>query len=128
MSLLIYADRLNVVLAEFINAIEPEVSAVNIEVYRTIEGLSCRLSELSAHFDIIILLVSGGKDLKCLLSIRDLLIDHRIILVLPDSNSSNIACAHSFRPRYLSYAGGDFKDIALVLSRMLPGHCRSLKT
>ena len=49
----------------------------------------------------------------------------RLILILPDREKGTISKGHLFRPRYLTYADGDFLDVAAVLAKMID-HARSL--
>ena len=119
MRLLFYSSNANEETARLVRVLEREVQSENLEIYRTVQGLAWRLSELGTDVDVVTLLASDEHDLLNLLSIRDLLMDQRIILVLQETSDANIANAHSLRPRYLSFAEGSFTDIALVLGKML---------
>jgi hypothetical protein len=99
--------------------IEAQVPGEQIEIYRTIERLSNRLHQPTYNLDITILLAASKVDLFDLLSIQDLLTDIRIILILPDRESDTISKGHKLYPRFVSYADGDLKDVAAVLSKML---------
>ncbi|NVM57217.1 MAG: hypothetical protein HWN51_03755 [Desulfobacterales bacterium] len=69
--------------------------------------------------DIAVLLAASREELSDILSIRDLLTDIRVILVLPDRDDDTIAKGHTLRPRFFTYADSDFVEIAAVLSKML---------
>jgi len=75
----------------------------DVEVYRSIENLSQRLRQRAHDLSIALLHAARKQDLTDILSIRDLLRDVRIILVLPDRDESTIAKGHTLRPRFLSY-------------------------
>ena len=54
-----------------------------LEIHQSVESLSQRLNKKTIDVSIAVLLASSKKELWDLLSIRDQLIDHRIILILP---------------------------------------------
>jgi hypothetical protein len=95
------------------------VSETNIHIYRTISALQSRLRQPRNGVNIAILLPSSAADITNLLSIRDLLRDIKIILILPNSNPETVAQGHLLRPKFLSYGDSDFIDVASVLSRMI---------
>ena len=51
--------------------------------------------------------------------IHDLLIDIRLIIILPDRQADTIEIAHALHPRFLSYIDNNFKDVNVVLNRMI---------
>ncbi|MGO9137829.1 MAG: hypothetical protein ACLP9S_16385 [Syntrophales bacterium] len=104
-----------------LRVIKTVVKARNLKIYRTIDSLSSELRRPRNHGDIAILLASSKVELQYLNlnSLRNLLSDLKIIVILPDSNPDTVARAHILRPRFLSYCDSDFKDVAAVLSRMI---------
>jgi hypothetical protein len=100
--------------------IEKLVPKNNVEIYRSVESLSLRLRQPADDLPIAaVLLVARRGDLTELLSIRDLLRDIRIILVLPDRDEDTIAKGHTFRPRFVSYTDSNFMDVCFVLEKMI---------
>jgi hypothetical protein len=95
------------------------VSENDVEVYRTIEGLSRRLRQPGNDLPFAILHAPRREDLKDILAIRDLLRDIRIILVLPDRDENTIAQGHILRPRFLCYTDSDLADVSAVLKKCL---------
>ncbi len=93
--------------------------STNAEICRTLESLSSRLVHMGSHPDIAVLLATSQKELSNIYSIRQLLADIRIILILPDRQPETISKGHKLYPRFLSYTDGSFKDIAAVLEKML---------
>ncbi|MEN6332381.1 MAG: hypothetical protein ABFD57_10375 [Smithella sp.] len=65
------------------------------------------------------MLAASGKELEDILSIRELLEDAKIILIVPDTDPATLARGHTLRPRFLSDCGSDFVDVAAVLGRMI---------
>lgn len=90
-----------------------------LEIHQSVDSLSQRLKKKTFDIDIAVLLASSKKELSDLLSIRDQLIDQRIILILPDREKHTISQGHSLYPRFLSYADSNFKNFFAVLVKML---------
>lgn len=119
MNLLFYATVTNGPGEQLQRVIEALVPKSRIEIYRTMDSLSARLRHTRYDLDIAILLATSREDLFELVSIRDLLDDLRIILVVPDREDETIAKGHELRPRFMTYIGGEFLDVAGVLGKML---------
>lgn len=90
-----------------------------VEVYRSIDDLANRLHRLLDGDAIAILQPRAREELLNIVSIKDLLQDVRIILLLPDREEETISLAHRLRPRFLSYTNADLSDVFAVLSKML---------
>ncbi len=91
-----------------------------LEIYNSIDGLS-RWFNRPQPADVPVIVVFqavGQEDLQSMLSIRDLLVDVRILMVLPDKEKETIAKAHRLRPRFITYADSDFLEIGAVLNKM----------
>ena len=99
--------------------IEKLASKKNVEICRATLDLTLRLRMPLSESAIAILLISDEKDLKSMLSIKSLLINMRIVLILPDRNNGTIEAGHSLHPRYLSFKDNSLKDIKAVLTRMI---------
>ena len=98
--------------------IEIMVSPKNFEILSGEKIMEDHLrSPLSANA-IVILQISSFSDLRDIIALKELLIDHRIILILPDREPEIVALGHTLRPRLISYRDSDFLDVASVLSRM----------
>ena len=99
--------------------IEDIVPKENTEIYSTIDTLGKRLRRPFYNIAIAVLLISSREELRDVLSIRHLFDNIKIVLILPDRKNETIVMGHKLRPRFLSYTGGDFKDVAAVLKKML---------
>jgi hypothetical protein len=119
MNILVYIGRNNAAGKRLQCKIEPLVSKNQTEICRTIDGLSRRLRQPRYNLAVAVLLATSRRDLLELFSIRDLLWDIRVILVLPDMEDDAVAKGHTLRPRFLTYADSDLSDVAAVLSNML---------
>lgn len=96
---------------------EELVSKNNVELYQSIESLAHRLRQSANDLPMAVLYAANREDLSDIVSLRDLLRDVRIILVLPDRDENTIAQGHTLRPRFLTYADSDFADISAVLEK-----------
>jgi hypothetical protein len=119
MNILVYIGRNNSARKRLQSKIEPLVSKNQTEICRTIDGLSRRLRQPRYNLAVAVLLAASRQDLLDLFSIRDLLDDLRVILLLPNRKKDTIAKGHTLRPRFLTYADSDLSDVAAVLSKML---------
>jgi len=119
MTLLIYTTRMEGAGERLLQIVDTVVSGENVKIYRTVDGLSRGLRQPRNEVTLAILLASSKEDLINLLSIRDLLSDMKIILILPDSDPETVAKGHMLRPRFLTYRDSDFVDVAAVLSLMV---------
>ncbi len=119
MKLLFFVGIINGAGKRLYRIIQSLVPLSQVESHPTIESLNRRLRKPVGHLNIAVMLTSNKKDLLDLLALRDLFWNLRIILIIPDRKPETIAMAHILRPRFLSYADGDFSDVAAVLEKML---------
>ena len=89
-----------------------------IEIFHSLPQMTSRLFHPSGRETIALLLASTSQDLTHLVNLGSLLDNLRLILVLPDGEAETIAQGHRLHPRFLTYRGGDFSDVALVLQKM----------
>jgi len=119
MNLLLYAPVRDGVGERLQKVVEAMVPVHNTEIYRTVETLTRRLREPAHRPSIAVLLAASREDLLEILSIKELIWDLRIILILPDREKDTIAKGHALRPRFLTYSDSDVTDVAVVLRKML---------
>ncbi len=122
MKLLLYANWKNKAKKRLQDAIENIFPKKQIEIYRTIDNLSKGLCRPKYDVVAAILFAGNRKALSDLVSIRDLLSDLKIILILPDRDNDTVSIGHSLFPRYQSFADSDFTNVAAVLKKMLIGN------
>lgn len=92
------------------------------EIYRTIDELSCRLRCPEGRPRLGVILTPSRQDLLEVLSIRELLHNLRILLILPDNEFDTVTQGHILRPRFLTDIEGNFSDLAEVLRKIRKGH------
>ena len=123
MRLLLYAPASEGVGERLQGMIEGLVPKNTMEVCRSIESLSRRHRQPADDLSIAAVLRAARiEDLLGVLSIRDLLRDFRISLILPDREANTIAQGHTLRPRFLSYTDSDFTDVLAVLGKCLESY------
>jgi hypothetical protein len=64
-------------------------------------------------------LAANKEDLLYLVANKELIWNLRVILILPDREEDTVTKGHLLRPRFLTYADGNFLDVATVLGKML---------
>jgi hypothetical protein len=90
-----------------------------VETHRTLTGLVQRLRNNRVDLDLIILMPGSRLELSGVFKILEELGDVRLVLVLPDEEDETIAMAHRLRPRYVTYAHGEYSELSQVLQKML---------
>lgn len=90
-----------------------------LEAYHTIRSLSGRLMEPLGDLSIAILWISNQKEFSSLLTIKDLLKDIRIILILPDREKTTVSKGHHLGARFSTYKDNDFSDVVAIIKNMV---------
>ena len=119
MTVLFYTTQSDLAAEQLQSVIEMLVLKDQLEMCRTFDSLSRRLCRPSNDLDIAVLAAANGEDLLKILSLKDLLSDIRIILILPDSKPDTISKAHAIGPRFLTYLDSYVEELQSVLSKML---------
>ena len=121
MNLLYYSTGKNGIDEELRKIIGASIPEGRTEIYRSIENLSWRLCQPTHNLGVAVIVTTSKEELLGVFSIRDLLNDLRIILILPDRDSNTIKKGQALYPRFISYADGHFNDVAAVLEKMVGG-------
>jgi len=90
-----------------------------IETCRVFGDLRRRLLRPLSNLKVAVLFCMTKADLQDVFSQCDLILDLKIILILPDDDEETMAKAHHLRPRYLSWLDDNFLDIGVVLKKMI---------
>jgi hypothetical protein len=123
-NILVYSTSRNEIGERLRKSIEKGVSADNVEFYQTIDSLSQRLHQPMHDLCVAVLLASTRGELTDILSIRDVLLGIRIVLILPDSKSDTISKGHSLAPRFLTYVDSDFEEVEAVVHKIFISVCQ----
>jgi len=119
MKVLFYATRSDLATEKLQRMLKALVPQDQMVMCRTFSCLSHRLKQPSNDLEIAVLTMVNDEEMLKILSLRDLLTDKRIILILPDSKSVTISKAHALVPRFLAYLDSDTEKVKSVLDKML---------
>lgn len=119
MNLILYANGSNGAGERLQHMVELMAPQEQVETFITVDGLDRKLRQPAHGVAIAVLLTTSKKELLELYSLKDLLNDVKIILILPDSESETLTIAHKLLPRFTSYLDSDFKDVGAVLQKMV---------
>ena len=119
MSLLYYRPPQNIVAEKLQFIIESEIPDQQLEIFYTIDGLSGRLSQSARGNCTAVILAENITDLQNLFTLKNLLKDIKIILILPDRSEEVISMGYKLHPRFLSYIDSEFGEVAVVLKKMI---------
>lgn len=98
---------------------ETDGLAGRVELCRSIKALSNRLSRVQLGQGIAVLLISTEAEFHMIYSIRNLLNDTRLILILPDRSSEIISAAYKLHPRFISFMDNDLREVSSILKKMI---------
>ncbi len=119
MNLLFYAPVMNGGGKHLYRMIEKLNPNMGLELHRSSISFSERLRQPLKGISIAILYLTREEDLTDILSIKDLLCDIRIILVLPDREEETVSKGHILRPSFLVYPDSELREVTEVLKKML---------
>jgi len=99
---------------------DQKLSRIDCRILKTFSELKERLKLYSNYNDtkIFILLADSEKRLNQLTQLIDLLVDRRLILILPNDSSATTSMAHKFFPRFITYVSDTYNDLCSVLDKM----------
>ncbi len=103
--------------------VETRVLLDEMEVCESLASLVRILSKPGSRNAVIVLLAETHDTLSSLLSIRELLLDRQILLILPDGEPETLSKGHSLYPRFLTTCDGDWKTVGAVLEKMIERTC-----
>jgi hypothetical protein len=136
MSALIYTSQDNAASRRLLKSINFHMNSKLWTHFDDLQSLTADLHIPRGHRLVAILFPANHEELAELVSLRHLLCDKQIILILPNTQPQTISNGHALRPRFISYADSDFSDVAAVYDKMtarrahhfLPRHRSGFKT
>ena len=93
-----------------------------IEACIGFERLVHLLIRIGERPEIIVIYTSNILELERIVSIRQLLTDIAVLLVIPDENEATLTLGHKLRPRLLIASSGDLTVIPAMLTKMRTHH------
>ena len=99
--------------------VENAAHAAHTEVFSSIEDLAGGLRRVLFGDTITVLYAPRVKDFQALFSIKELLQEVYVLLMLPDRKESTISKGHILRPRFLTFVDADLVNVGLVLTKMI---------
>ncbi len=103
-------------LKEALHAAAPEA---RFSVCHGVDDLSRLLRRPIVRPDVAVFFPSAREELTAMVAMRELFMNLRIILVLPDDSRDMVSEAFALYPRFLDDSDRGFDDVAAVLKKML---------
>ena len=100
---------------EICEAIGPED---RLEMFPDITGFSARLRQLD-NPEIIIMLAVGKTDMPDILSLRSLIRDAAIIILLSDEEEDTVTSAIRLRPKFIGSVNGDLEKVVPIVEKLI---------
>ena len=122
MSALIYTSQDNAASQRLLKSINFHMNSLLWTHFDDLQSLTADLHIPTGQRLVAILFPANHEELSRLVSLRHLLCDKQIILILPNAQPQTISNGHALRPRYISYADSDFSDVAAVCDKMMARH------
>lgn len=119
MRVLLYESIGNKKSESLVEGIEKEIPHDLVERYHNREALIKGVLDTPNLNDIIVLFCNTRDEFMYFLSMRDLFVQYRIILSIPDRDEGTLKQAHRMYPRYLTYSDSDHEEVCEVLKKMV---------
>ena len=100
---------------EICEAIGPED---RLEMVPDIVGFSARLRQLD-NPEIIVMLAVGKRDMPDILSLRSLMRDAAIIILLSDEEKDTVTSAIRLRPKFIGSMNGDLEKVVPIVEKVI---------
>lgn len=105
--------------------VEMAASTAKVAVYQSMRNFIHRLCRPASRPEAAVLLIKGKEDFLQMVSVRSLLIETPLILILPDRKESTTALGFTFYPRFMTYADGNLQEVEAVLEQMLDNYTKN---
>jgi len=99
--------------------IEGLVTKDQSELFNTMDDFTNKLRQPMNGISIAILMITTGQELKELISLRELMDNIRLILVLSDRNTKTLALGRHLKTSYISDIDSNLSNVASVLGQIL---------
>ena len=86
---------------------------------RCLTVLEQRLKRPRHDIEVLLIAISDAIEMRVLNAMRHLLLDLRLVIVLPSHDPDIIAWAHKMVPRFIAYSDSGYEQVAPVLEKMI---------
>lgn len=118
MNVYVYANLTDDSTKRFISMIPTLSAKENVAICSTLDDLTIRLRQPKDDQTVFVLFAVTREEFEGILSIRDFLLDRKLIIILPDRGRETIAKGYSLHPRFLTFVDSDFGDTVAVINKM----------
>ncbi|MCB2149603.1 MAG: hypothetical protein KQI81_24190 [Deltaproteobacteria bacterium] len=119
MMLLLYAKDRNGVSQELKQILNGRSSDACLETYSNLDDLFQRLRQPRLNLKIGVLSIGSEAELDRLLTIRELLSDMRLVLVLSGRDPQTVSKAHALAPRFITFSDAGIDPLVSVVEKMM---------
>jgi|GEM_PF-3971339 len=105
--------------AELADGIRPLIGPEDLLLCIGRQALSEALTQPDHGVQIGLLAVGSGAELVELFSLKSILCDIRLVILLEEEDRETIALAHQLRPRYLGLRSQSLGEVKIILEHML---------
>ncbi|MDA8139297.1 MAG: hypothetical protein M0036_11655 [Desulfobacteraceae bacterium] len=116
--ILFYAAENNPVVEALEQIVAGEIPTRPLIRCRSLNVLEQRLRRPRNDIDVILISVNDAIEMRQLNAMRALLIDLRLVMVLPWRDEDIIAWAHKLGPRFIAFADNGYEQVGPVLRKM----------
>lgn len=99
-------------------AVEEVYAKESIVVCHSLKDVLLIPKRPAAQNDIFILLAEDQQELSSFSDYVSQLLEHNLILVLPDKGIESLLAGCDYQPKYMADMNGDFKDIQEVIKKI----------
>lgn len=117
--ILFYAAEKNRVVESLEQIVTEQLPTRHLIHCRSLMVLEQRLRRPSHNIEILLISVSDAIEMRQLYAMRPLLLDLRLVMVLPGRDTDIVAWAHKLSPRFIAYADNGFEQVGAVLEKMV---------
>jgi hypothetical protein len=119
MTLLLYLPKQVKAEEEVLQINRRAVSGHRIDLYSSMADLLKRLHQPMPEVRVAVLYASTRTELMDIIYLAYLLVDIKIVLILPDGEPEMLEKAYTLCPRFIAAAQSDFKHLGNVLKKMM---------
>ena len=119
MMLLLYAKAKNGVSSELKQILNGGTTDACLEACSNLDDVFQRLRQPRLNLKIGVLIIGSEAELDRLLTIRELLSDMRLVIVLSDRDPQTVSKAHALAPRFITFSDAGIDPLVSVVVKMM---------